>query len=331
VILGGGPGITPAVGTPRFRVFAGISRAPGSGPRDLDRDGLLPPTDACPDEPEDFDEWEDGDGCPDPDNDGDGLPDGEDDCPNEAEDLDDHLDHDGCPEGDRDGDGIVDDRDACPDEPEEMGGDGDGCPEPDRDGDLIPDDLDACPEVAEDVDGHEDADGCPEPDNDIDGIPDVDDLCPDQPENFNGENDDDGCPDEIKAVVRGDRILILERVLFYTDEARIKPESTDVLESVRDTLVDHPELLMVRVGGHTDDRGSDVHNEELSERRAEAIVAWLVEQGIAAERLDAVGYGEAMPIATNDTPEGRQANRRVEFTILEHAGATDEGILIEVV
>jgi outer membrane protein OmpA-like peptidoglycan-associated protein len=329
VIIGGGPGITPAVGTPRFRVFAGLSWAPGAGRRDPDGDGLVAPQDECPTDPEDFDEWEDGDGCPDPDNDGDGILDERDDCPDDPEDFDDHMDEDGCPESDRDGDGIVDDRDDCPDDPEEIGGDGDGCPESDRDGDLIPDDMDSCPEAPEDVDGFDDEDGCPDPDNDLDGIADVDDLCPDQPENLNGENDDDGCPDEIKSVVRGDRILILERVLFYTNEARVKPESMDVLESVRDTITAHPELLMVRVGGHTDDRGGDAYNEQLSEDRADAIMAWMVEQGIDAERLDSVGYGEAMPIATNDTADGRQANRRVEFTILEQEGASDEGILIE--
>ena len=159
VLIGGGPGITPAVGTPRFRVFAGVSWVP-SPPRDPDGDGLVAPADECPDEPEDADGYRDDDGCPDPDNDGDGIPDDQDDCPDDPEDADGHFDEDGCPEGDRDGDGIVDDRDACPDEPEEMGGDGDGCPEPDRDGDLVPDDRDPCPEAAEDMDGFDDEDGC---------------------------------------------------------------------------------------------------------------------------------------------------------------------------
>jgi large repetitive protein len=328
ILVGGGPGITPAVGTPQFRVFAGVSWAPG-GDRDPDGDGLVVPRDECPREPEDFDQYADEDGCPDPDNDEDGIEDIDDDCPNEPEDIDGWQDADGCPDPDNDEDGILDVKDDCPDEPEEFGGDGDGCPERDADGDGIRDDDDDCPQAAEDLDGWEDEDGCPEPDNDDDGILDADDLCPDLPENVNGERDEDGCPDEIKTVVRGGKILILERVLFYTAKSTIKPESIDVLEAVRDTIRDSPDLLMIRVEGYTDDQGNDDYNQDLSDRRADAIVAYLIEQGIDAGRLDAVGYGETRPIATNDTVEGRQANRRVEFTILEEAGAEPEGILIE--
>jgi hypothetical protein len=84
----------------------------------------------------------------------------------------------------------------------------------DRDGDGIPDDVDKCPDEPEDFDGFEDEDGCPDPDNDKDGIPDVADKCPNEPETVNGVEDEDGCPDEAPIVVKENRILLTEHVLF---------------------------------------------------------------------------------------------------------------------
>jgi outer membrane protein OmpA-like peptidoglycan-associated protein len=183
-----------------FDVYAaasiGISFILGSH-RDRDRDGIPDYKDECPDAPEDYDGFEDEDGCPDPDNDGDGIPDHLDKCPDLAEDFDGFEDHDGCPDPDNDGDGIPDDEDECPDEPEDFDGylDRDGCPDPDNDNDGIPDHLDDCPNAAEDFDGFEDEDGCPDLDNDGDGIPDTEDKCPDLAEDFDGFEDEDGCPD----------------------------------------------------------------------------------------------------------------------------------------
>lgn len=113
-------------------------RAPGQvvGPAvptegDRDGDGYADTVDECPDEPEDFDGFEDEDGCPDPDNDADGIPDVDDECPNEAEDIDEFEDEDGCPDPDNDGDGIPDATDQCPNDPEDFDGDKDedGCPD----------------------------------------------------------------------------------------------------------------------------------------------------------------------------------------------------------
>lgn len=97
--------------------------------------------------------------------DGDGIPNHLDQCPTQAEDFDGFEDEDGCPDWDNDGDGIPDTHDLCPNDPEDFDGiaDHDGCPETDADGDGIPDEVDACPEAAEDFDGFEDEDGCPEP------------------------------------------------------------------------------------------------------------------------------------------------------------------------
>jgi outer membrane protein OmpA-like peptidoglycan-associated protein len=269
ILVGGGPGMTPAVGTPAFRVFAGVGFAPKGG-GDKDGDGIADSRDQCIDEPEDKDSFEDTDGCPDPDNDGDGILDADDACPDKPEDADGFEDGDGCPDPDNDGDGVLDVDDRCPDTKGDKANA--GCPSQDRDGDGVSDADDQCPDEPEDKDGWEDTDGCPDPDNDGDGVLDADDLCPDQPENVNKFKDEDGCPDEIKTVVRGSKIVILDKVLFFTNKATIKPESKGILEAVKQTLIDNPQLKKVRVEGHTDSDGSDEYNQDLSERRAQAIV-----------------------------------------------------------
>jgi outer membrane protein OmpA-like peptidoglycan-associated protein len=196
VTAGVGFGLIKAIGSPQFRVLAGVRWAPDF--KDADGDGVPDYRDKCPTQPEDRDGFQDQDGCPDPDNDADGIPDVRDRCPNEAEDKDGVRDEDGCPDPDNDGDGIPDIKDECPREPETYNGfkDEDGCPdEPDRDGDGVPDKVDRCPDEPEDKDGFEDADGCPDPDNDNDGVPDKLDDCPNDPEDMDGFKDDDGCPD----------------------------------------------------------------------------------------------------------------------------------------
>ncbi len=316
IIAGAGPGLTAGVGTPAFRVFAGFSWAP---PRDKDGDGIVDPADACVDEPEDFDAFEDEDGCPEIDNDGDGIPDADDRCPLDPEDGDGFEDADGCPDLDNDDDGILDAQDACPMDAEDADGfeDADGCPEPDNDNDGVLDVDDGCPMVPEDFDGWEDEDGCPESDNDGDGFPDGVDLCPDEPENVNDFKDDDGCPDDVIAVVSAGKILILDKILFKYGKDEILKKSFNILEAVKDTLSKHPEIRRIRIEGHTDDKGNDSYNQQLSEKRANSIMRYLVKAGIDPERLVAVGYGETRPIDTNKTEAGRERNRRVEFTILE--------------
>jgi hypothetical protein len=184
---------------PELIYTIGISRQFGFGGRDRDGDGVPDRRDACPDDPEDRDGFQDDDGCPDRDNDGDGIPDNLDGAPMDPEDIDGWFDHDGVPDPDNDGDGIPDGRDECPDEAEDFDGhrDLDGCPEEfvDTDGDGIADEDDLCPNSPEDFDGFRDGDGCPEPDNDLDGVDDVDDECPDEPEDYDGDRDEDGCPD----------------------------------------------------------------------------------------------------------------------------------------
>jgi OmpA-OmpF porin, OOP family len=194
---GVGTGLVRGIGAPNFRGFLGAVFM--SENRDRDGDGISDEKDQCPTAAEDFDGFEDSDGCPDLDNDGDGIPDVNDKCPNAAEDMDGFEDQDGCPEVDNDKDGIPDDVDHCPNEPETKNGykDQDGCPdEADSDGDGVPDARDKCPNEMEDTDGFQDDDGCPDLDNDNDGIPDDKDECLDEPETINGYLDQDGCPDE---------------------------------------------------------------------------------------------------------------------------------------
>jgi len=183
--------------TPKMYAMAGLTWSGYLIPQDSDKDGVLDKNDKCPDQPEDEDDWEDEDGCPDPDNDKDGIADLDDKCPINPEDKDGFQDEDGCPDPDNDGDGVPDIQDRCPLDPETVNGieDGDGCPEADKDNDGIVDGRDGCPDDPEDKDNYMDSDGCPDPDNDNDGILDVNDKCPNAAETKNGIDDADGCPE----------------------------------------------------------------------------------------------------------------------------------------
>ena len=277
------------------------------GPQDSDGDGLL-----------DTEETAMGLDPLNADTDGDGLNDEEDRCPAEPEDRDNFQDSDGCPDEDNDGDGILDTDDRCPDEVGTSANQ--GCPDEDSDGDGILGEADRCPEKPEDKDSYQDDDGCPDEDNDGDGILDADDSCPDEAEVINGVEDEDGCPDEGESKVRvtEEKIEILDRVYFDTSKATIKPRSFDVLNQVASVLkANKTKIVRVEVQGHTDNQGNTQNNLELSQRRAEAVVEYLVSKGVSKDTLEAKGYGEAKPIKSNDTDKGRAMNRRVEFKILE--------------
>ncbi len=242
------------------------------------------------------------------DRDGDGIPDDQDQCPDQPEDFDGFQDDDGCPDPDNDGDGIPDHLDECPDQPEDFDGfqDDDGCPDPDNDGDGIPDHLDECPDQPEDFDGFQDQDGCPDLDNDGDGVPDEDDRCPGTPAGV--EVDADGCP--VAAEIRED--LVLEGVNFKLGSAELTPESADQLDEVAESLRAWPEVR-VEVAGYTDSSGPDELNRRLSQERADSVRNYLVARGIDPDRVVANGYGEQDPVASNETSEGRAQNRRVEL------------------
>ncbi|MEZ4255375.1 MAG: OmpA family protein [Polyangiales bacterium] len=99
----------------------------------------------------------------------------------------------------------------------------------------------------------------------------------------------------------------------------ILKQSNDVLVEVGATIAANKQIKRIRVEGHTDDRGNDAKNMDLSKRRARSVAKWLMDSGIAAERLEAYGCGENVPLESNTTNAGRQANRRVEFHIVDPA------------
>ena len=191
----------------------------------------------------------------------------------------------------------------------------------DSDQDGFADDQDKCPDVAEDFDSFEDFDGCPDLDNDQDGIPDVDDLCPDEAEIKNDLQDDDGCPDttatgpQSSSTTTETPVLPPARIPFASGSAEIPPGSTAVLDEVLRVMNENPNLRL-EVQGHTDNVGEDVLNMRISLERAESVRRYLVEHGVAADRLVARGYGESRPTAGNGTAGGRSANRRIEFVPL---------------
>jgi outer membrane protein OmpA-like peptidoglycan-associated protein len=242
------------------------------------------------------------------DRDHDGVPDEEDECP----DVPGPVSNKGCPEKDTDGDGVIDREDKCPNEPGPASNA--GCPiVADRDGDGVPDNVDRCP----DQPGPKENDGCPLADRDGDGVPDNIDKCPDVP----GKVEFDGCPtkDAVKVNVRRDSLELREKIHFETNKAVIKPESFGLLNQVVATLVQHPEILKLRIEGHTDSVGTRPYNLGLSQRRAQSVVEYLVNKGIDPGRLSSEGFGMERPIATNKTEEGRGQNRRVEMIILQRA------------
>ena len=182
----------------------------------------------------------------------------------------------------------------------------DQCPNLDDDGDGIVNRDDACPTEK----GIPETRGCPAKDSDNDGVPDHLDKCPDKA----GAADNEGCPRaEISKETR--KIEITEKVLFDTGKSTLKPESDKLLNEIATIMKDHPEVKKVTVEGHTDNVGGAALNRRLSQARANAVMAALVKLGVEKNRLEAKGFGPSRPIAPNDTAEGRDANRRVEFVI----------------
>ncbi len=276
-------------GVKHFQHLAGVSIRFGG--TDTDGDGIYDKDDACPE----VAGLEAFNGCPD--SDGDGIEDAKDACPNEAG----SMEMNGCP--DADGDGVADKDDACPNEA--------GLPAlsgcPDADGDGVADKDDECPSEA----GPAENNGCPWPDTDGDGVLDKDDECPDTA----GTVANNGCP-EVTEEVQAQLNEYARTILFDTGKASLKPESTRVFVDIIRILDQYPNSRFT-VEGHTDSVGSNSLNQKLSEERANSVRDFLINEGIDASRLEAVGYGEERPIATNNTRAGRTQNRRVEINLIK--------------
>jgi len=186
----------------------------------------------------------------------------------------------------------------------------------DRDGDRIPDALDRCPLDPEDFDEIQDEDGCPEEDADLDRFADPVDRCP-LTAGTQTNADCAGCPEHACMARSGGAIEISMRVEFETSSDVILPESEAVLRDVVSIVSTNPQIVRVRVEGHTDDVGEDADNMELSRRRARSVMRWMIEHGIEPARIEAWGCGERHAIASNRRASGRRANRRVVFLIVE--------------
>lgn len=154
----------------------------------------------------------------------------------------------------------------------------------------------------------------PPPDGDGDGFGDDADACPLEAEIVNGIDDDDGCPDQAAGQLIGREIELNEELPFGFDSAELDATADDALDWLAGFLVLHPELD-VSIEGHTDDVGDDDFNQDLSERRAFAVRAALVDRGIDVSRLAAAGFGERLPKVPAKTATARAANRRVELLV----------------
>ena len=256
---------------------------------DTDKDGILDKNDSCVTEPGLAEFY----GCPD--RDSDRIPDKLDLCP----DIPGLAKFKGCP--DKDGDGVEDRLDKCPEVP------GDtahfGCP--DTDGDGLYDYEDNCIQAK----GPRENKGCPYPDMDGDGVYDKDDACI----NVFGVVENKGCPMLEKKELETVKTAF-ENLEFETGKDIIRTSSYASLNSLAMLLVKKANYGL-RIEGHTDNVGSDTKNLVLSQKRATAVKNYLKKKGVDSSKLEDFGYGESKPIATNDTPEGRQKNRRVEMTI----------------
>jgi outer membrane protein OmpA-like peptidoglycan-associated protein len=262
------------------------------GGKDTDGDGIYDKDDACP-EVAGLKQFN---GCPD--TDGDGIIDGSDACPTEFG----LAALNGCP--DKDGDGIADKDDACPDTAGLAAFQ--GCPDTDRDG--IADKDDKCPTVA----GPKSNGGCPILDADKDGVNDKDDDCP----TVAGPASNKGCP-EVTAETIKQLNAYGKTILFDSGKSTFKNQSYTVLQSIGDILKEYPNSNFM-IEGHTDSDGSNQLNQTLSENRAAAVKNYLIEKGIAAERLKSTGFGETKPIDTNKTAKGKANNRRVEVSLIKN-------------
>jgi OmpA-OmpF porin, OOP family len=259
-------------------------------PMDVDGDGVADYLDKCPNETG----MKTMNGCPDKDKDG--VSDIDDKCP-DAPGIQRFA---GCP--DSDGDGVEDSKDKCPNQ---KGVDiFEGCP--DTDGDGVQDANDKCPNTEKGV--KVDAAGCAA-DTDGDGVIDSRDRCP----TTKGDPNNNGCP-VIKEEVKKRLKFATRGINFETGKATLKTSSYAMLDEIVDIMNQYPDYSL-RMGGHTDDVGTAEANQMLSQNRVNSVKEYLVSKGVSEARIDAVGFGESKPIASNKTAAGKAQNRRVELEL----------------
>ncbi|MDP4117227.1 MAG: OmpA family protein, partial [Bacteroidota bacterium] len=316
---------------PDYYYFAGVGVMFGGGPKDADHDGLL-----------NWQEEQLGTNPKNPDTDGDGLSDGDEVMKYHTNPLKADTDGDGLSDydeimkyhtnplkADTDGDGLNDGEEVLTykTDPLKADTDGDGLSDGDEVMKYKTDPL----KIDTDGDGLSDYDEIMKyhtdplnADTDGDGLKDGEEVMKYKTDPLKADTDG-GSVNDCVEVGRGSNPLnpnddvmkigdavVLEGITFETNKAVIKPESEITLKKVLQTLKFNPDVF-VEIAGYTDNVGKDKSNMILSLRRAEAVKQWLVDKGIDFARMETKGYGKAFPIASNDTPEGREKNRRIEF------------------
>lgn len=289
-------------------------------PADSDMDGVSDQRDKCPDTPTLANV--DSKGCP-IDSDADAVADYLDKCPNTVG----LTSLDGCP--DKDKDNVADIDDKCPDVPgvarfsgcPDADNDGiedadDKCPNvagtdifqgcPDTDGDGVEDSNDKCPNTAAGI--KVDGTGCPA-DSDGDGVIDEIDRCPETP----GNGTANGCP-EVREEVKKRLNFATRGIYFETGKATLKSNSYAMLNEIISILEEYTDYSL-RISGYTDSQGSEATNLTLSQARVDAVKSYLTRNSVSESRIEATGFGEAKPIASNATATGRAQNRRVELEL----------------
>ncbi len=256
----------------------GFQFAFGKSSKDTDNDGVRDKNDACPDTPAGA-----------------------------------VIDESGCPV-DSDGDGVFDGLDQCSGTVSGAIVGASGCPT-DRDGDGVFDGLDKCSGTL--AGAKVDASGCPL-DSDGDGVYDGLDKCPNTESKY--EVDAHGCPVPVSAMeeeLLDTGRISTSNIVFNTSSSDLNMNDIQTLREIGEALAGWPKLR-VEIGGFTDSSGSEAFNQKLSEKRALSVLDYLTANfpGINTSQFTAVGYGEANPVADNSTSEGRKANRRVEFKVL---------------
>jgi outer membrane protein OmpA-like peptidoglycan-associated protein len=286
---------------------------------DGDGDGVWDPLDACPTEPAGSQPDPARPGCPLRDRDGDGVLDTDDSCPAEPQGPHPDPTRPGCPAADLDSDGVLDAEDACPSE--KAGPHPDphraGCPDRDSDGDSVFDAVDQCKDVAAGAVADPQRPGCPAADRDHDGVPDAVDVCPDAAGAPAAERS--GCPGPTRTDAGTSGLG--ESIFFDFGKDILLAPNLPLLNAVADLLKAQPQLRRVTIEGHTDSKESPVANRDLSTRRAQSVLRYLVARGVAAARLQAHGLGGAHPVGDNRTVPGRGLNRRVVFKIVASSPA----------
>jgi len=286
------------------------------GSNDADNDGFDDKLDECPLVPEDFDGFEDEDGCPEWDNDGDGLSDIVETNTGVYTNVDSTGTNPNVADTDMDGINDYDEIFTYKTNPLTVDTDADSLNDGDEINEYLTDpnsadtDGDTLPDYDEIFIFQTDPINS---DTDNDGFTDSDDKCPVEPETLNGFKDDDGCPDKKPEVIFEEKTpIILDGVNFKSGSTELTEDAKSVLTKVVRTLMHYTEMHL-EISGHTDSTGSTELNNKLSRKRAESVKRYLINQGIEGSRLRAIGLGSYYPITSNETEEGKAKNRRIEF------------------